>query len=165
MRTGKELEVHLAGKEGKAPLTEILGFTEMDAQLELQASLHIMLNDQDKFAEIFYDKVFEISPQTRELFKRNMRDQGRLLTHMLAGLVYSMSRPEHLESGIRNLGHSHERYGVVAAHYPVVKEAMLHTIDKALGESKSDRTMAAWSGTLDYILQIMQNWKDGGPTA
>lgn len=160
VQKGRQFDVELPGKRGAASLTEILGFTEMDAQLELQASLHVMLNDQDSFAEIFYAKVFEISPETRALFKRNMKDQGRLLTHMLAGLVYSLARPDHLESGIRNLGQSHERYGVVAAHYPVVKEAMLHTIDKTLGPSKTEKTMDAWAQSLEEILEIMQNWRE-----
>ncbi len=160
LRVGQEFQVELQGKAEVASLTEVLGFNEMDAQLELQSSLHIMLKDQEEFARIFYNKVFEISPETRELFKRNMRDQGRLLTHMLAGLVYSMSRPEHMTSGVRALGESHKRYGVTEAHYPVVKKAMLHTIDATLGPMKSDKTMEAWSSTLDVILEIMQNWKE-----
>lgn len=159
--TGKEFDLPLEGKEENAQLTEVLGFKNLDAQLELQASLNIMLNDQEAFAETFYAKVFEISPQTRELFKRNMKDQGRLLTHMLAGIVYSMARRDHLESGIRSLGKSHERYGVVREHYPVVREAMLYTIDKSLGPLKHDKTMEAWTSTLDQILDMMQNWKQG----
>ena len=160
--TGREFDMHLEGKEGSALLTEVLGFKKLDTQLELQASLNIMLNDQDAFAETFYAKVFEISPETRELFKRNMRDQGRLLTHMLAGIVYSMARRDHLESGLRSLGKSHERYGVVGAHYPVVREAMLYTIDKTLGSRKQAKTMEAWTTTLDQILEMMQNWRQGG---
>lgn len=158
LETGRQFEKELAGKDEPAKLTEVLGFREMDAQLELQSSLHIMLSDQDAFAAIFYEKVFSISPEVRALFKKNMRDQGRLLTHMLAGIVYSLARPDHLITGVRNLGKSHVRYGVTAAHYPVVREAMLYTIDKVLGDNKTPKTMEAWTGSLDFILTEMQNW-------
>ena len=39
IKIGKQVDAHLAGKEGSTLLTEVLGFTEMDSQLELQASL------------------------------------------------------------------------------------------------------------------------------
>ncbi|THD67983.1 2Fe-2S iron-sulfur cluster binding domain-containing protein [Robertkochia marina] len=156
--TGQEFELELAGKEGLAQLTEIKGFKEMDSQLELQSSLHLMLNDQDAFAHIFYEKVFEKSPETRLLFKRNMQDQGRLLTHMLSGIVYTLARPDHLISGIKALGKNHVQYGVTAAHYPIVREALLETIDTVLGTNKTPNTMNAWQTSLDFILEEMQQW-------
>ena len=159
LETGNTFDLELTGKEGIARLTEIKGFKEMDPQLELQSSLHLMLDDQDRFAEVFYDNVFRLSPETRTLFKRNMTDQGRLLTHMLSGIVYTLARPDHLIAGIKALGENHERYGVTEAHYPVVREAMLQTIDEILGENKTQNTMAAWTQSLDFILKEMQNWQ------
>ena len=105
------------------------------------------------------DKIFD-SVKSRSLFKNNMTDQGRLLTHMLGGIVYSLSRPEYLASGLQKLGESHFKYGVEAAHYPVVKQAMMDTIDQCLGELKTEKTMKAWSATLDNVIDAMQNWKD-----
>ncbi|WP_224490611.1 adenylate/guanylate cyclase domain-containing protein [Robertkochia flava] len=154
--TGQSFELELTGKEGLARLTEVRGFREMDTQLELQSSLHLMLDDQDKFASLFYDKVFSISPETRSLFKRNMTDQGRLLTHMLSGIVYTLARPDHLVEGIRALGRNHQAYGVTSAHYPVVRKAMLETIDQVLGNNKTQNTMTAWTESLDFILKEMQ---------
>lgn len=158
LETGGTFQVELAGKEGIATLTEIRGFKVLDSQLELQSSLHLMLENQDEFARIFYDKVFAISPEARALFKRNMTDQGRLLTHMLSGIVYTLARPDHLITGIKALGKSHEKYGVTPEHYPVVREAMLNTIDEVLGANKTPKTMEAWTLSLDFILEEMQHW-------
>jgi len=85
-----------------------------------------------------------------------MLGQGRLLTHMLGGIVYSLSRPEHLATGLKKLGESHIKYGVRAEHYPVVKEAMLKTIDETLGEMKTPKTMDAWSSALDLVMDAMR---------
>lgn len=157
LEIGKVFNALLSGKEEEVELHEILGFKALDMQLEIQSSLHFMLEDQDKFASIFYEKVFEIAPDVRSLFKKNMTDQGRLITHMLAGLVYSLSRPEHLKTGLLSLGVNHQRYGVLPEHYPVVKQAMMYTIDQALGELKTDKTMEAWDATLDFVLEAMKN--------
>ncbi len=157
---GDTFEMELAGKDLPLKLYELKGFKDMDIQLELQASLHTMLEDQDKFASNFYDKVFEIAPQTKALFRGDITNQGRLLTHMLGGIVYSLSRPEHLATGLKKLGESHIKYGVQPEHYPLVKEAMMITIEHTLGGRKTEKTMDAWSKALDDVMDAMQNWED-----
>lgn len=149
----------LAGKEDKAELYDLIGFKDMDLQLELQASLHLMLQDEVAFARLFYDKVFTIAPQARALFRSNMTDQGRLLTHMLGGIVYSLSRPAHLTTGLKKLGQSHIKYGVKPAHYPIVKQAMMEAIDETLGNLKTGKSLDAWSTALDFVMNAMQNWE------
>ena len=156
---GENYYAELAGKEECIQLYDLKGFKEMDLQLELQASLHLMLQDEVAFAQLFYDKVFEIAPVARSLFRSNMTDQGRLLTHMLGGIVYALSRPEHLTTGLKKLGQSHVKYGVKAAHYPIVKTAMMATIDETLGDLKTPKTLDAWSTALDFVMDAMQNWE------
>ena len=154
---GKTVNAVLYGKEEPTELHELLGFKEMDLQLELQSSLHTMLEDNDRFASEFYDQVFKINPQARSLFRNDMVEQGRLLTHMLGGIVYSLSRPEHLVSGLQKLGESHLAYGVKPEHYPVVKQAMITTIETILGGRKTEKTLDAWDKALDYVMEVMQN--------
>lgn len=153
---GRKFYNKLAGKEDALNLFELKGFKAMDLQLELQASMNLMLEDEVGFAIIFYDKVFTLAPSVRALFRNNMTDQGRLLTHMLGGIVYSLSRPEHLKKGLAKLGQSHVDYGVKAEYYPVVKQAMLETIDEVLGERKSSQTIAAWNEALDFVIDTMR---------
>ena len=88
-----------------------------------------------------------------------MRDQGRLLTHMLGGIVYSLSRPEHLALGLKKLGQNHYRYGVKNHYYPVVKTAMLETIPEVLGDFHTPRINEAWSKALDFVIDTMQSWE------
>ncbi len=148
----------VAGKEDRIELFEILGFKELDLQLELQASLHSLLQEEDRFAALFYEKVFQKAPAVRSLFKKNLIDQGRLLTHMLGGIVYALSRPEYLLLGLKKLGKNHLRYGVQSEHYPVVKAAMLETIEAILKTEKTEKTMDAWNLAMDFIIDGMQSW-------
>ncbi|MEM7575034.1 MAG: adenylate/guanylate cyclase domain-containing protein [Bacteroidota bacterium] len=159
LQLGRTFHPELAGKEGRQTLHELLRFQEMDLQLELQSTLHLLLNDEDEFAKIFYDKVFEMAPGVKQLFKNNMIDQGRLLTHMLGGIVYTLSRPHHLHTGLRKLGQNHHRYGVKAHHFPVVKAAMMHTIATVLQLEAPARPLLAWSSALDLVIDAMLNWE------
>jgi class 3 adenylate cyclase/ferredoxin/hemoglobin-like flavoprotein len=153
---GREFSVALAGKEETATLYELKGFSKMDLQLELQASLHLLLQNEDDFSALFYEKVFKKAPFVRRLFKNNLRDQGRLLTHMLGGIVYSLARPEHLLMGLKKLGQNHVRYGVKPEFYPVVKEAMLETIPEVLGEFYKPAINEAWEAALDFVIDAMK---------
>ena len=88
-----------------------------------------------------------------------MKDQGRLLTHMIGGIVYSLSRPEHLVLGLKRLGKNHTRYGVKDEYYPLVKEAMLETIQEMLGDQCGVNTLKAWSEALDFVIIHMSGRK------
>ncbi|SNR58776.1 Adenylate cyclase, class 3 [Maribacter sedimenticola] len=153
---GRKFCNKVAGKEDALNLFELKGFKAMDLQLELQASMNLMLEDEVGFAKIFYDKVFKLAPFVRALFRKNMTDQGRLLTHMLGGIVYSLSRPEHLMKGLAKLGQSHVNYGVKAEYYPIVKQAMLETINEVLGDNKTNRTIEAWNEALNFVIDTMK---------
>ena len=155
---GNVYETYFKGVEKRSEITEVKGFIEMDLQLELQSSLNVMLNDQDAFAKNFYERVFEKAPPVRALFKKDMIMQGRLLTHMLGGIVYSMSRPEYLHLGLRKLGESHEKYGVKEDHYPIVAETMLETIEDIMGDLMTDRIREAWTEALSIVTSSMKNW-------
>jgi len=158
LNLGKKYSKQMEGHEHETILYELIGFKEMDIQLELQNSLDYLLRNEDEFAEKFYNKVFTKSPHTRELFKNNMQSQGRLLTHMLGGIVYSMSRPEYLELGLKSLGESHARYGVLEEHYPVVLESLKETIREELGELFTERIGMAWERALIDVTTEMKKY-------
>ena len=158
LNLGKKYCTQMEGHEHETILYELIGFKEMDIQLELQNSLDYLLRNEDEFAEKFYNKVFAKSPLTRELFRHNMQSQGRLLTHMLGSIVYSMSRPEYLKLGLKSLGKSHARYGVLEEHYPVVLESLKETIKEELGELFTERIGKAWESALIDVTTEMKNY-------
>ncbi len=155
LKVGLKLMVNLKGKDNIIPVYEILGFTQPDIQLEVQATLDILLKNETQFAARFYDKVFTHHPELKKLFKNDMIEQGRLLTHMLGGIVYSLSRPEYLKLGLKSLGRQHEQYGVKKEHYPLVRVLLLETISEELGEACTPRVKDAWENAIDMIMAGM----------
>ena len=137
---------------------EILDFVEPDTNLEVQATLDLLLKNEDDFASSFYKRLFEKAPEVEELFTRNLLDQGRMLTHMLGGIIYSLSRPEYLILGLRSLGQQHEGYGVRKEHYPIVREVLLETIEDKLGDACTHKVRHALQSALDLVVQSMQSY-------
>lgn len=152
--------VRVKGKKDEIVVHEVVGFKEPDTNLEVQATLDQILKNEDEFADKFYTRVFKKAPQVRELFKKNLLDQGRMLTHMLGGIVYSLSRPDYLILGLKSLGRQHKAYGVEIGHYPIIKEALLETIEEELGDGCNYKIMHAWENALDLVIQSMQSYEN-----
>jgi class 3 adenylate cyclase/hemoglobin-like flavoprotein len=153
---GKSDMVQLRGKKKGTQIHEALKFKDPDINFIIQTTINTILQDEARFAEKFYARVFEKDPSLRGLFKKNMVQQGRMLTHMLGGIVYSLSRPQHLKLGLRTLGQQHEKYGVKAEYYPIIREAMIETIGDQLGDENSEEVHQAWGAALDMIIGMMQ---------
>ncbi len=160
LQVGKTPIVNLKGKEEAFQLLEVRGFSKVDVHLEVQATLDYLLQNELDFATKFYDKVFRVAPHLRRLFKSNMTDQARLLTHMLSGIVYSLSRPEYLQLGLRKLGKDHVQYGVTKDLYPVVQKILLETIAEELGDRYSDTVRDAWEIAIGLVIEIMSTWDE-----
>ena len=160
LNVGRSDAVNVKGKTEPIKVHEVLGFILPDTNLEVQATLDHILKNEDEFAEKFYTRVFDMAPQVRELFKKNLLDQGRMLTHMLGGIVYSLSRPEYLVLGLKSLGRQHKTYGVHKDHYPVVRQALLETIEEQLGENSSSKIMQAWQSALDLVIHSMGTYNE-----
>ncbi|MBX9710232.1 MAG: hemin receptor [Xanthobacteraceae bacterium] len=105
----------------------------------------------DQAAMIFYDRLFEIAPQVRPMFKGDMAEQRRKLMAMLAVVVKGLSNLDTILPAASALAKRHVAYGAQAAHYPVVGAALLWTLEKGLGDSWTPDLARAWGeayGTL-----------------
>lgn len=98
----------------------------------------------DQAAETFYERLFEIAPSYRSMFKHDMKKQGAMLMSTLGLAVGSLDNLEAILPAVRSLGQRHAGYGVTAEHYMPVAEAFLWTLEHYLGEGFTPELKAAW---------------------
>jgi hemoglobin-like flavoprotein len=100
---------------------------------------------------IFYGRLFLLDPALRALFAADLDDQSRKLTQAIGAVVDCLGDLEAVAPGIAALGCRHAGYGVLDHHYDTVGEALLWTLEQALGSAWSAELAAAWTvayGTL-----------------
>jgi hemoglobin-like flavoprotein len=100
---------------------------------------------------LFYERLFAANPSFRSLFKSDMRIQGVKLMTMLAMVVYNLHEPGQVLPAIRDLGGRHVGYGVKLADYDALREAMLWTLEQALGEDFTPAVREAWTVCYDEL--------------
>jgi hemoglobin-like flavoprotein len=93
---------------------------------------------------LFYERLFATNPDFRPLFKNDMRIQGVKLMAMLAMVVYNLPEPGQVSPAIHDLAVRHVEYGVKLADYDAMREALLWTLDQALGEDLTPAAREAW---------------------
>jgi len=126
-------------------------------QIQLvQSTFGRVRNDADGVASLFYGRLFEIAPEVRPMFRGDMTAQGRKLMTALALAVDSLTRLESLIPALESLGRKHVQYGVQDKHYDVVGEALLWTLEKALGRAFTPELRLAWTTVYTLLATTMQ---------
>jgi hemoglobin-like flavoprotein len=109
----------------------------------------------EQAAELFYNRLFEIRPDTRDLFKGDITEQGRKLMATLKVAVAGLDDLEKLGAALRVLGGSHRTYGVTKADYGDVAKALLWTLGQGLGDAFTPQVEAAWTKVYGVIAEQM----------
>ena len=111
----------------------------------------------DTAATLFYDRLFAIDPDLRDLFREtDMAAQRDKLVATLANVVQNLDYLEILVPTIEDLGRRHVGYGVTDAHYDSVGAALLWTLARGLGDSWTPEAEAAWTEAYGTISGIMR---------
>src|SRR5438445_12907018 len=98
----------------------------LSAQQErlVQTSFAKVVPIADEAAKLFYDRLFELDPSTRHMFKHDMAAQRKNLMQMISVAVASLDRLEAIVPAVQALGQRHVQYGVTPAHYETVGAAL-----------------------------------------
>lgn len=107
-------------------------------------------------AELFYGRLFELAPDTRPLFRRDLHAQGAMLMSTLDLVVRSLSRLADVLPAAAALARRHVDYGVQPAHYERVGSALLWTLEQALGHDFTPALRAAWSSAYTTLADAMK---------
>lgn len=104
---------------------------------------------------LFYGRLFEIAPETRALFKIDIREQSRKLEDTLRTTIEALDRFEELLPELTELGRRHVHYGVQPYQYEKLRSALLWALGQALGLEFDRETRAAWDQLLSLISAVM----------
>lgn len=110
---------------------------------------------------LFYERLFELDPSLRAMFRISKEEQGRKLAQVLAIVVKSLDRLEQILPAVRNLGAKHAVYGVTEQHYATVGAALLWTLEQGLGPAFTDEVKESWAAAYGMLAGAMQEAADG----
>lgn len=107
-------------------------------------------------ADLFYDRLFELDPSLKPMFKGDMQEQKQKLMRMIGMVVKGLKDLEPMVPAIQNLGRRHVDYGVKNEHYATVGEALLWTLEQGLSEAYTPEVEQSWTAAYTTLAKVMQ---------
>jgi hemoglobin-like flavoprotein len=92
----------------------------------------------------FYRRLFELAPEARPMFTREMDLQAKKFFDTLAWVIAHLENPHELFQELRALGARHSGYGVKIDHYAPVGSALIWMFQRTLGDRFTPEMEEAW---------------------
>lgn len=121
----------------------------------VQRSFKDVVPIADMVGETFYARLFETHPEVRAMFAEDIRPQAKKLVQMLAMVVNGLHRLPAIQSEVAALARRHREYGVAEAHYPVVGETLILTLEHHLGDAFTQQIKDAWIEAFTTLSDVM----------
>jgi hemoglobin-like flavoprotein len=126
-------------------------------QIELvQTSFEKVVPIAGVAADLFYNRLFELDPSLRPMFKGDLTEQKVKLMQMLTAVARGLNRIEQLVPAVQQLGRRHGAYGVQNSHYATVAAALLWTLEQGLGPDFTPEVKEAWVAAYTLLATTMQ---------
>jgi len=122
----------------------------------VQTSFAQVLPIADTAAVLFYQRLFELDPSLRPMFRGDMAEQGRKLMQTIAVVVAGLDKLDTLVPAVQALGRRHAAYGVRDGHYATVAAALLWTLEQGLGAAFTPAVRQAWATAYGLLASVMQ---------
>ena len=122
----------------------------------IQASWKIIAPLSSTLGTLFYYRLFDLAPHTRQLFSTDIKPQVEKFVLMLDRVVQSIHEFENLTHRLASLGQQHQRLNITAEDYEQVRRALLWTLATALEENWSIELEKAWGLAYDELAGVMQ---------
>lgn len=109
------------------------------------------------FIKTFYDRLFDIRPEFRQLFKNDIIWQGFKLVKMINFIIEKMDNDnETLQITFKNLINRHNNYGVKPDHYRIMMDNLLKILEKVLGtEYFNEESKYSWIKVISHLMNIL----------
>jgi hemoglobin-like flavoprotein len=121
----------------------------------VQESFALVAPIADEAGLLFYDRLFQLDPGLRHLFRGDMRDQIRKLMQMLTVAVHGLDHLSTIVPAVRSLGERHARYGVTEGNFQTVGAALLWTLEQGLGAAFTAEVREAWTTVYGLLANTM----------
>jgi len=134
----------------------LYGFAKPDVNFLVQSSFESIVPVADDFARRFYARLFELAPDTRQMFAYvDMDVQRKMLIDVLAAAIRGLDDLPALLPTLEALGRRHVGYGVAVSHYRAVGTSLLETLAAQFGDAFTPEVHLAWMEIYGVLARTM----------
>jgi len=111
----------------------------------------------EQVGALFFDRLFQLDPSLRKLFRGDMTEHGGKLMAMIRSVMHRLGNLPMLLPALEDLGRRHLADGVEDRHYVTVAVALLWMLEKRLGAAFTPEMKDAWTAVYWVMADTMQD--------
>lgn len=132
----------------------------------LQESIALLPKGDVAPVDEFYRRLFELAPEVRPLFTREMDLQAKKFSDTLAWIMTHLEHPPELCRELRELGARHAGYGVKIDQYAPVGSALIWMFQRTLGDRFTPEMEESWLEFYAFLsFEMERGSREAVPTA
>jgi hemoglobin-like flavoprotein len=105
--------------------------------------------------DVFYSKLFAMSPSLQKMFSTDMNAQYEKLMAMLSLIVIRLDNLDVISTEINEMAVRHVQYGATPSHYKMVGKALIWTLEQGLGNDWNQDLKEAWEACYEKLSETM----------
>ncbi len=106
--------------------------------------------------DLFYQRLFEMDPTIRPLFKGDIKKQALMLMTVIGLAVRGLDRPQTVQDAVKTLGVRHTGYGVGMGDYNTFGAALIWALEQSMGSEFTPEVKAAWIEAYGVLSDAMK---------
>jgi len=110
---------------------------------------------------IFYNELFSIAPDLKDLFPEDLTLQKHKFMQMMSAIVNGLDNISGISNYVADLGRRHMIYEVEDEHYTHLGEAFISMLSTVLENGFTPEIREAWEAAYDMIARLMQEASEG----
>ena len=117
----------------------------------------VAAKDHTAIGHLFYNRLFEIAPETKDLFGVSVSTQSDKVGIMLSYIINKLDKLDDIIDEVAKLARAHASYGVTPEHYALGGDVFLWSLEKLFGDSWNEELKEAWADCYATLVTAMIN--------
>ncbi len=109
----------------------------------------------DEFTTLFYRRLERLNPELRRLFPDDAQ-QSKRLASLLDTMIATLNLMDNLLPALQAMGRRYAELGVSHRDYSLAEDALLATLEEALGQRFGAAERAAWTRAFETLSAVME---------
>ncbi len=103
----------------------------------------------------FYIHLFNVDPAVQTIYSGNKINPVSRMLGFMAVAIAMLDDLQSLKNMLRQAGSRHGGYGALPTYYPALGDALLLTLEHALGDKFTPETRQAWAELYHFLSECM----------
>ena len=121
----------------------------------VKTSFNKLLPEADSMAKVFYERLYEVVPTVRSLFKGEPQQRQEKLWYVLKNAIDGLSNLEELIPKVQDFGHRYIGHRLKKKDYEKIGAALLWALEQKLGQNFTPEVQKAWSSVYMLVSGVL----------